>query len=37
MTSGGAIWYQMPTKFDATNLYLVASDGGITGIAEAVV
>jgi hypothetical protein len=32
MTSGGNIWMQTPTLFDATNLYLVASDGGITGI-----
>jgi hypothetical protein len=33
MTSGGGIWFQSPTMFDATNLYLVASDAGITGVA----
>lgn len=31
MDSGGQIWFQSPTRFDATNLYLVASDGSITG------
>jgi len=31
MTSGGAIWLQNPTGFDATNLYLAASDAGVTG------
>ncbi len=31
MTSGGSIWFQTPTMFDTTNLYLVASDAGITG------
>jgi len=30
MTSGGAIWFQSPTDMDATNLYLVASDAGVT-------
>ena len=30
MTSTGSIWFQ-PAMFDATNLYLVASAGGITG------
>ena len=30
MTSGGAIWAQTPA-FDGTNVYLVASDGGVTG------
>ncbi len=30
MTSGGAIWFQTPTDSDATNLYLVASDAGVT-------
>ncbi len=30
MTSGGAIWFQSPTDVDATNLYLVATDSGIT-------
>ena len=34
MTSGGLIWLQSPTHFDATNIYLVASDGGVTGEAE---
>jgi hypothetical protein len=31
MTSGGAIWFQSPTSYDGTNLYLVASDAGVTG------
>jgi hypothetical protein len=31
MTSGGAIWFQMPTSYDGVNLYLVASDAGVTG------
>jgi hypothetical protein len=31
MTSGGQIWFQSPTRFDSTNLYLVASDAGVTG------
>ena len=31
MTAGGAIWLQSPTGFDGTNLYLVASDAGLTG------
>ncbi len=31
MTAGGAIWFQSPTLYDATNLYLVASDAGVTG------
>jgi hypothetical protein len=30
MTSSGRIWWQTPTLFDATNLYLVASEGGVT-------
>jgi hypothetical protein len=33
MTSGGLIWLQKPTQYDATNLYLVASDASATGIA----
>lgn len=33
MTSGGTIWFQS-TRYDATNLYLVASDAGVTGVAE---
>jgi hypothetical protein len=32
LTSGGAIWFQS-TKYDANNLYLVASGVGITGFA----
>lgn len=31
MTSGGQVWLQAPTRFDATNIYLVASDAAITG------
>lgn len=34
MTSAGAIWEQSPTPYDATDIYLVASDAGITGVAE---
>jgi hypothetical protein len=30
MTAGGQIWFQTP-MYDATNLYLVASDAGLTG------
>jgi len=30
MTSGGALWFQSPTMYDETNLYLVASDAGVT-------
>lgn len=29
-TFGGTVWFQTP-RFDETNLYLVASDTGITG------
>ena len=29
-TSGGAIWFNNP-RFDADNLYMVASDAGVTG------
>jgi hypothetical protein len=32
-TSGGDFWFQTPTAFDATNLYLVASDADVTGVA----
>jgi len=32
-TSGGAVWFQTPTKYDATNLYLVASAPGVQGYA----
>jgi hypothetical protein len=31
MTSGGAIWFQTPSSYDGVNLYLVASDAGLTG------
>jgi hypothetical protein len=34
MKSTGAIWFQSPTGYDSSNLYLVASGGGITGDAE---
>ncbi len=34
MTSSGSIWFQATTAYDATNLYLVASAGGITGQAQ---
>jgi len=30
MTSSGAIWFQSSALYDATNLYLVASDAGVT-------
>jgi hypothetical protein len=30
MTSSGAIWFQSPTDMDGSNLYLVASDSGVT-------
>jgi hypothetical protein len=30
MTSTGAIWWKSPTDVDAVNLYLVASDAGVT-------
>ena len=30
MTSPGAIWWQSPTDVDNANLYLVASDAGVT-------
>ena len=35
MTSAGFIWFQSPTRYDSTLLYLTASDGGLTGKAEA--
>lgn len=31
-TDGGTVWFQ-PQRFDAMNLYLVASDADITGVA----
>lgn len=34
MTSGGAIWFQSPTLWDGTNVYLVASDTGVTAQVE---
>ena len=30
-TDGGTVWFQ-PVRYDATNLYLVASDAGVTGV-----
>ncbi|MGA2988539.1 MAG: hypothetical protein ABSG32_32660 [Terriglobia bacterium] len=30
MTSPGAIWWQSPTDVDGVNIYLVASDAGVT-------
>jgi hypothetical protein len=36
MTSGGQIWFQNP-PYDGNNLYLVASDSGITGNAKCLV
>jgi hypothetical protein len=30
MTSAGAIWFQTPTLYDSTNLYLVSSSAGLT-------
>jgi len=32
-TSGGSVWFQNPLKYDANNLYLIASDAGVTGFA----
>lgn len=32
LTSGGTVWFQSP-RYDANNLYLVASDTGVTGFA----
>lgn len=32
-TIGGQIWLQTPTSYDATNIYLVPSDAGLTAIA----
>lgn len=34
MDSGGDIWFQAATRYDATNLYLTASDAGIVGKAQ---
>ena len=34
MTAAGVIWFQSGTRYDATNLYLVASDAGLTGVAQ---
>lgn len=33
MTAAGAIWFQS-SRYDATNLYLVASDDGLTAVAK---
>ncbi len=33
MISSGKIWFQLPVRYDADNLYLTASDGGIMGYA----
>ena len=32
-TSSGSVWFQKPTRFDANNLYLVASGANVTGYA----
>jgi hypothetical protein len=32
-TSSGSVWFQNPLKYDADNLYLVASDAGVQGFA----
>ena len=34
LTSAGAVWFQSPTMFDATNLFLVASAAGLTAQVE---
>jgi hypothetical protein len=34
MTCGGLIWFQSPLLYDSTNLYLVASDIGVTATAS---
>jgi hypothetical protein len=34
LTSGGALWFQSPTMFDATNLFLIASAAGLTAQVE---
>ncbi len=34
MTSGGALWFQSPTLFDATSLYLTSSDAGVSASIE---
>jgi len=31
MLTSGELWWQSPTKWDATNLYLVASAAGASG------
>jgi MinD-like ATPase involved in chromosome partitioning or flagellar assembly len=31
-TDGGTVWFQ-DVRYDSTNLYLVASDSGVTGFA----
>ncbi len=32
-TSGGSVYFQKPDKYDANNLYLVATDAGVQGFA----
>lgn len=34
MTSGGQVWFQSPIMFDSSNVYLVASDSGLTGFVQ---
>lgn len=34
MKSAGAVWFQSPTRFDATNVYLVSSDAALAGELE---
>ena len=34
MTSGGALWFQAPTLFDATYLYVTSSDAGVSASIE---
>jgi hypothetical protein len=34
MDSGGLIWFQPSPRYDATNIYLTASDAGIVGTAQ---
>ena len=33
LTSGGAVWFSTPVRYDANFLYLVASDAGVSGFA----
>lgn len=34
LTSGGEVWFQSPTMFDGSNVYLTASDTGLTGFVQ---